>query len=265
MSVRRTGGVAINGQKVGKPSPVGQWRSQVSVDFDRDEFTAVLYDKGYKVLWEKATLCPNRPATGLAPRDHDIDCRICDGTGFLFFSSRETRMLVTGVRIDQMYYAFGRWDAGQIMVTALPEERVHYWDRLTLLNGVSRFHELVRRQPGTQSDKLKYTPLCLEHVSRIDRVGALQTYSINEECQARLGNLEWLTTSGLPDDGAYYSVAYTYRPRYVVLDLMHQHRESTIEGLHYEFPTQAVAKLDFLIRDESRDSPEVDDANPFPR
>lgn len=268
--VKQTGGVAFGGgAKHGLPSPAGTWSSAHSpntVDFDRDAFTRLLADKGYDVTWQKATLCPNRPSGGLRPKDHDIACTLCDnGLGFLYYTEERTRMLITGVRLDQSYYAYGRWDVGQVMVTALPEFRIHYWDRLTLHNSVARFHELVRRQPGTTFDSLKYAPLCIDHISWVDRAGALRVFTVDQDFQINDGKLEWIIATGLPDDGSYYSVSYEYRPRYIVLDLMHQHRDSTVEGKHYEFPVQAVAKLDFLIRDESKDNPDVVDQDPFPR
>ena len=273
MSIKRLGGISVGGTPViagvGPPSVKGSWApiyDNATVDFDRDLFTRVLYDKGYDVVWQKATICPNRPNGGLAPRDHAINCTICDnGLGFLYFDDETTRMLITGVRMDQSYHAYGRWDGGQVMVTALPEFRINYWDRLTIKNGIARFHELIRRQAGQNFDKLKYTALWTNHVSWVNRAGALVVFAEGRDFTVDgLGQIQWAITTGLPDDGSYYSVAYEYRPRYVVMDLTHQHRESTVNNVHYQFPVQAVAKLDFLIRDESKDGPETVDANPFP-
>ena len=74
-------------------------------------------------------------------------------------------------------------------------------------------------------------------------------------------SIEWVASQ--PDAGSFYSVCYDYRPRYVVLDLVHHHRDSTVDGQHYQFPVQAVAKLDFLTRNESADARQVVDKNPF--
>jgi len=271
MPIKQTGSVSIGGgTKLGVPSPAGTWSSQydgATVDFDRDAFTRALYDKGYDVCWQKATICPNRPDGSLAPRDHPINCQVCDnGLGFLYFDEVNTRMLITGVRLDQSYYAYGRWDTGNATVTALPEFRLNYWDRLVLNNSVARFHELVRRQPETTTDKLKYAALCTNHVSWVNRAGALTVFTADSDFTIDSnGAITWLATTGIPDNGDYYSVSYEYRPRYIVLDLLHQHRDSTVQGTHYQFPVQAMIKLDFLIRDESKDAPEVVDQDPFPR
>ena len=269
--VSRGGGVERAGTvRVGLPSAAGEWNGRLDdnvVDFDRDAFTRFIADKGYDVTWEKAVLCPNVPDDGLAPRDHAINCTVCDhGLGFIYVDPIETKMLMQGFKLNQSFYAFGRWDAGNQLVTAEPEYRIGPWDRLTLGNGVARFTQRLTRQKGTTVDRLKYDPLCVEYVGWVDRSGALVTFAIDDAFQISADgtSIEWLTDAQ-PDAGARYSVAYEYRPRYVVQDLVHHHRDSTIRGVHYQFPVQAVAKLDFLIRDQATDAPQVAAVDPFPR
>lgn len=266
-NVTRSGGVSRAGVRVSLPSPAGEWSRQWQenvVDFDRDQFTRFIADKGYVVLWEKAVLCPNVPGTGLSPRDHAIGCPVCDGRGFVYVDPIETRMLMQGVKLNQSFYAYGRWDAGGMLVTAEPEFTIDYFDRLTLHNGVGRFTQRLVRQPGSTVDKLKYAPLCFHYVAWVDRGGALVPFShgVDFRVSADGSSIEWPGPSQ-PDAGSVYSVCYDYRPRYVVLDLVHHHRDSTIEGQHYQFPVQAVAKLDFLVRNEGADAAQVVDKNPF--
>lgn len=262
--IKRTGGVRVGNHTTGKPSPVGEYPEWYGhVDFDRDAFTAALANKGYAVTWEKAAYCPNRGA--ISRREHKINCTLCDGSGFVYFDATDTRMLMTSMNLNQSFNAFGRWDSGTQMVTALPEMRLHPYDKLTLLNGVVRFQELLRRQPGTLRDRPKYTPLCIEYLSWVDRDGALATFEEDVDFTIdSSGFLVWSTQVRRPDDNQLYSIAYTYRPQYVVVELMHQHRDSTIDGVHYEFPVQAMAKLEYLVRDESKDASEDHDQSPFP-
>lgn len=271
MPIIKAGGVSIAGG-VGSgatgPSAPGVWDPRLSaqtVDFDRDAFTRFIADKGYSVTWEKAVLCPNVPAGGLAPRDHAISCQICDnGLGFIYVDPIETKMLMQGVKLNQSFYAYGRWDMGNMVVTAEPEFTINYWDRLTLCNGVSRFNQRLTRQRESRSDKLKYAALCIEYLAWVDRTGALVTFTVDNEFSLSADGSEIVWTTDQPDAGSIYTVAYKFRPRYVILDLLHHHRDSTIKGTHYEFPVQAVAKLDFLIRDEAKDAPQTVDENPFP-
>lgn len=269
MGLITTGGIVIGDTLVGgSPTPAGdtlpaQYTTN-QPDFDRDAFTAALYDKGYDVLWEQAAFCPNRGLTGLGNKDHTISCDICDGSGWIFYSPRETRMLITGVSIQQSFYTQGGWSNGRVSVTALPEFRFHEWDRITLRNGVGRYPEILRRQPGTDLDKPRYTPLCIVHLSWVNRAKLLQTFIQDQDFILTIdGRIQWPDSTNRPDDGSYYSVAYQYHPRYVIQELTHQHRVSTVKGRHFEFPVSGVAKLDFLIRDESKDDPQTDFENPF--
>lgn len=264
-NVIKTGGVVRAGTiRVGLPSEAGKWNQSLNdqtVDFDRDAFTRFIADKGYEVTWEKSVFCPN--VGGLSPRDHVLNCQLCDhGLGFLYIDPVETRMLMQGIKLNQSFFAYGRWDMGNMLVTAEPEFNINFGDRLTLSNGVARFPERVVRTKGSTSDKLKYEPLSIDHISWVGRDGSLVVIDPTEVTIVD-DTIVWAGTQ--PDAGSFYSISYMYRPRYVVMDLIHHHRDSTIAGTHYQFPVQAVAKLDFLIRDESKDAPQTVDENPFPR
>jgi hypothetical protein len=278
VSVIRVGSIQFGGVAFGGASPAGKFQGQGSgtVELERDAFAKFIVEHGYQVQWEKATFCPNAPNTGLGPRDHDINCSICNGSGFLYFDPpttpevdlRLTYMLMQGIRLDQSYHAYGRWDVGTQMVTAMPEFTIDYFDRLTLCNGIARFRERVTRQPGTTTDKLRYAPLTIDHVCWVDRTGALKTFTANSDFTINVDedSIEWILTAGLPDDMDRYSVVYTYRPRYIVQDLVHQHRDQAVDGgKRVAFPVQAIARLDFLIRDIGNDAPATREEDPFPK
>jgi len=272
VGVRTAGGVVIAyADPAQPPSSIGTVGSQASaggvVEFDRDEFAALIRGKGYSVQWEKAAWCPDR--RGASPQSHNIACKICDGTGFVYYAATSTlpdgtplKMLVTSAKLSQQFYAYGRWDNGTVYVTAMPEYKLSYWDRLTLTETEVRFAELVTRTPGTKLDRLKYDAISIDFIAWLDRNGQKKVYNVATDVRITNGRLEWLV-SGQPDDNTQYSVSYSYRPRYTVLDLLHQHRESPVGGTQYEFPVQVMAKLDFLVRDEGRDSAAAPDQNPI--
>lgn len=273
VNIIRTGGIVFGNVALGGASPPNKFAGQGSgnVEFERDAFAKFIYDHGYQVQWEKAAFCPNVPPTGLGPRDHHIACPICNGSGFVYYDPPDdmklTTMLMQGIRLEQSYHAYGRWDVGTQMVTAMPDYTIDYFDRLTLCNGTARFRERVTRQPGTTTDKLRYSPLTIEHVSGLDRNEALKVFTVDTDLaiSADGTSVEWLLTTGLPDDGDRYSVVYTYRPRYIVQDLVHQHRDQPVDGgQRVAFPVQAIARLDFLIRDLGGDEPVTREEDPFP-
>lgn len=263
--IKRSGGVQVGGACAPGTTDAQGWGSMWdanTLDFNRDAFTRLLSDKGYDVTWQKAIICPNR--VGVMESQHDINCAVChNASGFLYYDDIRTRMLITGMRVDQSFYAFGRWDGGTISVTALPEMRLNHWDRILLHNGVARFHELVFRNATGLVDMLKYAPLTVDHVVTVTEAGQTVVYTDGVHFKFLEDQLTWLGSTR-PANGQAYSVAYTYRPRYIIQDLMHQHRESTVNGQHLEFPTQGLARLEYLVRDEGKDAPSREEVNPFP-
>lgn len=266
----QSGTVKVNGVPIGRNATALKAPFNDRVDFDVSKFLNLIETKGYDVTWEKAMYCPQR--CGLSPRDHDIACAACDGTGFVYYDSCTTRMFMQSIKLDENYYAYGRFDSGTVMVTALPGFRINFWDRLTLTNGEARFSELLRRQPDTLIDRPKYNALELDQVQYVDRAGAVQVATIETDVDVNLaGQIEWVDAQPQPDAREYYSVAYLHRPVYRVIDLVHQIRESPVQtgegsgDTQVEFPMQVVAQLDFMVRDESRDvSSENQSQNPFP-
>lgn len=229
-----------------------------AVEFNRDEFTKLLHDHGYPIIWEKALPCPNRK--GIDPKDHNINCTFCENTGWIYVDSEETRALITGLKITESFYAFGRFDGSSVMITLLPEYQINYWDRITLLQGTAVFQELITRKKVGLKDTLKYTPIAISYVYWKNRAGALTAFAATDY-QISGNQIEWLVNK--PDIGDYFAIRYTYRPRYVFTNLPHQLRDQTIKGSRVVFPLQAIGQLDFMVRDESKDTRELEAKDPF--
>jgi hypothetical protein len=268
--LKKTGSLKVNGRAPGDPSPAGQAGADLNrfrVDFDRDKFTRLLLDKGYEVTWSKAQFCPNR--SGPSPRDHDINCTICDSSGFLYFDPIDTRMLMTSLAVNEQYYAFGRFDSGKHNVTALPEFKLSFWDKLEMTKSVGRFTQLLMRQPGTMQDVAKYEALELVNVTWVNEsTEAVETALIGVEVTIVDGEIVWTDDTRRPNDRQLYSVAYTYRPQYIITDLPHHVRDTYVsvsdKDSHVEMPVSAIAELNFLIRDEGEDKVGEDNRhNPF--
>lgn len=273
MPVKREGGMRISGDDtpVGQPSPTPGVRSDVqafNVPFDRDKFTQQINRHGYNVTWEKAMYCPQ--LKGPSPTQHDINCQLCN-QGFLFIDPVKTKMLFTSVNLSQQFYAYGRFDSGRAQVSAFPEFKMSFWDRVTLHDSRSRFQELVKRQRGTLSDRLKYQPLSIVLIvwSIGDNEVAQGVPDVDYRVDDDTGNIIWLTANR-PGADTFYSISYFFRPRYIVQDVLHNVRDMQIpklddEDKNWEFPVQVVAQMDQFIRDEGLDpSNESDTKNPFP-
>jgi hypothetical protein len=273
VSVKRTGGVVIDGASTFGSSNGSNVRPDVTgfdVPFDRDVFTQMIGGShSYEVTWEKGQYCPF--LKGPSPKDHDINCKVCR-SGFIYYDPINTQMIVTSVGISQQYFAYGRFDSGRAQITAYPQFKLSFWDRVTLRDSRSRHSELVLRQRASIKDRLKFDPICIERIvwAADDETLAIATesdYTIDEETR----ELVWLTTNRPPAD-TFYSALYFFRPAYIVMDLVHNVRDQKLPQFAgekttqmAEFPVQVIGQLEFFVRNEGLEAPNEGHVNnPFP-
>lgn len=241
-------------------SQMFNWAQLNPVDLDR--IKAVIQAQHPNVLWEKAALCPNVIDNG----DHNPACDLCLH-GILFFDPQQVSMLVQAANLQQQFYIQGQFKSGSALVTALPENAISYGDRITIINNKVRTSDKRRRAQGTLIDKPKYPiiDVVLLRTSKTTyKMGS--DFNINKD-----GFIEWTPSKKRrPADGEWYTIVHTHRPVYIITELVHQHRERRVkQGTSREqtvvLPIQGLARLDFLVRDESKDAPETKHTSPFSR
>lgn len=229
------------------------------ITFNRDEFTKLLDDHGYPVTWEKAMECPNRK--GLHPKDHKFTCNLCDNKGFIYVSPETTKALITGIKLNESFYAYGRFDASSVMMTFLPEYQVTQWDRVTVTEGTVISQQLICRAKTGNTDLLHFDAVAIEFIYWVNRLGALTLIPATEYSVS--GHiLTWLTTIR-PDPQSFFSIRYRHKPRYVVESLPHQMRDQSTKTGRVVFPLQALSNLDVILRDESTQNREIEVKDPF--
>lgn len=106
-------------------------QGQARVDLVKNDFDAVVWQKGYEVLVERAMKCPcrNEPnASGLP------SCRNCGGNGWLFYNKTSTRMVLQSMNLDTKYKEWSEERMGTVKITALTELDLGYHDKITLVN-----------------------------------------------------------------------------------------------------------------------------------
>lgn len=206
----------------------------------------------YNVIWRKGMVCPRRM---LDKDNHDLNCTVCDKTGYLYDTGVERKMLITSVSLRQMYQLSGRFDAGMAMISAAPTDRMSWWDKITLTETLVRYSESFEHKNAGTIDKLKY-PIQDGAVERgvirlVDQEGV--EYALDTDYTIADGKIQWAVA---PTTGKFFSVAYLIRPTYIILDVTHHARTlPTGRGMGAEktvqFPVQGVGKLDFLVTDEN--------------
>lgn len=210
-------------------------------------------------LWQRALVCPNRI---VETNNHNINCTLCDGGGYLYDAGQPAKMLVTGVSVRQMWATQGRVDLGMAMLTTEPETQMSWWDKVTFLETTIRYTECIKHETKDGlTDKLKYAVVDAPELRGVVRctssTGTEFTIDTNFTISAD-GRLVWSTDPG----DIFYSVMYLRRPAYIILDLNHHFRSLPAFGQNginskgpaktVEFPVQGLGKLDFLVGDESR-------------
>ena len=214
-------------------------------------------EEGYDTLWKRGCVCPNRM---LEKQNHDVNCTVCDGTGFLYDAGTPIKSLTTSIGLKQMWQTFGRFDVGMAIITVNPKHKMSWWDLIEFPDEVVRYTEILKRGP-TLIDKAKYKVKTAIRV--VDHVGT--DYAVKTDFNISTdGKFDWTGGAKSPALNSFYSVSYLCSPRYVILEMVHQFRNSQSRSVpkylhehsgpitHVEFPLQAIGKLDFLIGDESR-------------
>jgi hypothetical protein len=227
------------------------------VDLTPAEYLRLIEQKGYRATWEKATVCPFRSPNNLLVHDMNHTC----DQGFVYYDPQPVRVLITGLSMNRQYMQTGKWDVGSAIVTLGPDKRISFQDKLTLSDSTTRFYELVTRQPVGVVDTPKY-PI----VTVLDIRDSMRTYVEGVDFTINSGgSIVWKTGGQKPDDETLYSVSYNHRVVYLIIDMAHDIRDSMLmptnasfpklgTDLYAQMPVQGVARMHFLVRDQSMEA-----------
>jgi hypothetical protein len=255
------------------------------VDFRPESFHLAIQTKGYRLWWSRSAACPCKNNT--QTRQPSTTCALCKGQGYFTFlpeiglenyaqdaygnpiqlNQNKDAVLIRGIMTQatqdpQIFERFGEWVFGTIRVTVQPENKLSYWDRLTCVDAVMAWSQIIEADgsafvavtggvSGT-SGGLRYPAVTINLLRSVERIYEQYIdYMINET-----GGITWVTTA--PSDGTLLSIHYTIHPVFRVLDhvyafrntLVSKKRQATDDAAQVtELPIHAMAKLDFLIND----------------
>ena len=239
----------------GVRSPWGAFRN----DFFPQAFAQAIDSKGYRCRWEKAIFCANRGEEDIDR--HKLDCKACHD-GYVYYDPITVEALLTSMSLKEFFRTEGRFDVGTVLVTLKSDFRISFWDRLTLLDSRMRYTEVFKRNRVGLVDKLKYKALVVERLYTFTKINHITDYVYGTDYTLdEHGDVLW---SNPPLAGATLGISYFRNPAYIILDLPHHVRDTQIAkpgstqaatpGKFTEMPMQGMAKLDFLVRDETRSS-----------
>lgn len=252
-------------------------------DFRPEEFDKAIYEKGYRVWWSRAALCPcsNNDQTDQA----DPTCPLCHGDGYLYFLPDPTvraggtvdvfgnpvetneagdavmiQAIMTAFTSDpQVFEKFGEWVFGAGRATTQPENKLGYRDRLVAVDSVMPwaqhiFYDGAAEIPivgGYSKAGLRYPLVEVNYfrsVAQEFREGS--DFELTDD-----GTIRWLG-SAAPAADTRLSVHGTIHPVWICMDHMHVYRDSLVEkdapgptraDQYTRLPLQMAVKLDFLV------------------
>lgn len=226
--------------------------------FDDNWYNRLVATHGIRVSIDRTTICPNFIAH-VDSMQHDPNCTLCEN-GMIHFGTIQCWAVFQQDQLTKAFFREGVFDPGQALMTfpsITEDQREHiivaYFDRITLLDQEERFQQLLNKSDGDM-DYLRYKALRVLHC--MDRRGNVYSegshFKINTD-----GNLEWLAGAARPrynteeGIGESFTISYTFRPVYRVLDMLHEGRYSQKYAgagkTTTRFPQTVVIKKDYYI------------------
>lgn len=224
-------------------------------DMNRHILRQFMFKKGSRVLWQQSVRCPcvtlvqykageTRRATGEAVQQ----CPRCHGLGWFYHAQHEIMALVVAATKAPLFYQlYGEHARGMANLTFFPEHMAKAWDRVTVLDTVIPYSDVVPRTGDTQAlrypirqKKLELPKTDLRIHERVETLGddvvifaADEFGQIGYEPLVRDtaysivdGKIVWL--AGAPDEGSRISITCWINPVYVINDTPHPHRDTPV-------------------------------------
>ncbi len=222
--------------------------------FVKDDFDALLGGRGYKVIHEKAYLCPCKAKES----DHRSTCKNCGGTGWIFANPTETRMVITGIMMDDKLKEgplkdWGMIDKGACKVTANNVDKLNYMDRIRNIDATGEFSQLVypkRTDDGTQL--FAFTKYDIKDIDFVGRyVGDDQILQKLEEGDdfTYSNNVVYFNPT-MYDPNLCITIRFVYHPEFHIAEVLRESMTSYNEAKQkLILPVHAVAMRAHLVPD----------------
>jgi len=219
------------------------------LDFNKDQFDALIENKGYPVVWERAIPCP---CSRQGESANKSSCKNCAGTGWVFLNPTEIKGLVTSINKDTKYKEWSIELLGTFAITVNSKYRLNFMDRITVL-GSRTIHSETLRVKKTQSKYFVRTIYPIIEIvdifkfinvhNKLQLLKFGEDYSFNGNQIVFLKNIEYDNS---------ITVSYLHELQYHILDLNHDVRNTTIldnysREQNKELPISAVARRSHVV------------------
>lgn len=223
------------------------------VDFDLSRWKALLDQKGVDVNIEKAYHCPCKTQEMNAL----TNCKNCGGTGWVFVNSRRSRLVLQGMGLTKDYEPWSETNKGTVNFSCFPEENLTYMDRITRLNAISIFNEVLSFKISDTGEVFCYTTYKIKEVDALlvyNNPGAKLTV-LNKNIDYTFDdNIIYLKSNvQIPTDELTGSVRYFHNPTFHVLEITREAVDNFVLTNNQEkvqqLPVRGVARRSHFIAD----------------
>lgn len=199
-------------------------------DFHREDFEAIIAQKGKDVLYEKAIVCPckSEKANQLS------SCLNCGGVGWIYVNPNRTRFIIHSMGNTKELKDWSETSRGMINVTASSNEQLCFMDRITVLDSRAIYTEAIaiKEKNGMYFSRTAY-PVKKMLYCAIFVTGEVALRQLTEGVDYTIQGtlITFITTDFNFLNECSITLRYYHAPSYYLLDLNRESMET------YEFTT----------------------------
>lgn len=240
-------------------------QGKARVDLNKSDFDALVEQKGYDVYIDKALKCPCRTKT----TSHSISsCRNCGGSGWVFLNRYQSRVVLQSMNMDTKYKDWSEERLGTAKATFRKEEEVSFMDRITLINAIVPYNEILHPTNVNQEENLGETLLIGKVKFDISTIEYIFTFTdSNQPLTILVEDQDFTIDVNQPNilifDNKYsqiedftVSIRYKHHPSFHVIDLVRDVMvtqmidKTTGSDVSVYMPIHAVCRRSNYVLDE---------------
>lgn len=211
-------------------------------DFRPELFDSAILQKGLKVVWEQGMLCSCHDAISGQP---NYNCPVCHDKGYVYFSPKKTRVLVTGLKAPRNQDHIGLEDMGVAYITPLSEDLMGFRDRITFPDFTIKYSETIMKiDPSTVDGQYvldvetsRYEIIDVVCLRVLDQVYVrTQDFDISED------HKHFIWKNDKIPYGTRFSILYTTHPSYILINPIHE-----LRGTYVVSGTKSASQDRFIM------------------
>ena len=197
--------------------------SSPRVDFLTPDFDALVWNKGYDVVYEKAIQCP----CSMRTQNYQSSCMNCMGSGWIFINPVQTKAVLQSINRNTKYQQWSQEMLGTISVTMENRFQLSFMDKLRVIDSTIIYAEnvLVRNFEGQLYAYTIYPIIDITECFLFIDVKSKLQFLINGVDFTFQENKILFNSSNIKE-GSSISVRYIHNLQYNIIDINHDVRNS---------------------------------------